>query len=279
MPDEPIRDPRIVEAMEACRPGSDDLADPAFAFLAAKMEANPELRELYERLQCVDGTIAGAFEDVPVPEGLADRITTRLASVRNGHGAAGPDREAAETAAAEPIGKVATPGRRAARRWILAGGVGGILAASLAVVLLVLRGTPVVLDEAVVLAAANDRFNSDEGLEGELVMQSPAPDAFPAGPDFDVSKFRQIRWRWVGGFLGCKGVAYDLTPRGRARATLYVVKCTVTPKLSTMPAYTPLPATGNRSVGMWQTGDLLYVLVVEGGQREYQRLLPHPTLT
>jgi hypothetical protein len=57
------------------------------------------------------------------------------------------------------------------------------------------------------------------------------------------------------------------------------VKCTVVPKLPTTPAYRPLSTTRNRSVGMWQSGDLLYVLVVEGGQRAYQDLLPHPTWT
>jgi hypothetical protein len=278
MPDQPIRDPRVLEAIEACRPGSDDIEDPALAPVGAEMAASPELRDLLERLQHVDGTIGSAFQDVPVPEGLAHRITARLASVRNGHGASGSDREGTETHVAESIRAAVTPRRRVSRRWILAGTGGAIVAASLAVALLVRDATPVDLQKANVLDEVNQRFDGDGGLEGKLVMQSPSPSDFPAGPDFSVSKFSQIRWRSIDGFLGCEGVAYDITRPGAPRATLYVVRCTV-PGLSTAPAYTPASTTRNRSVGMWQVGDLLYVLVVEGGQRAYQHLLPHPTWT
>jgi len=276
---EPIRDPRVLEAIEACRPGSDDMEDPALALAAAEMAASPELRDLFERLQQVDGTIGSAFQNVPVPEGLADRITTRLASVRNGHGAPGSDLEGAETPAPEPIREASTPRRRISRRWVLLGSGGAIVAASLAVAFLVREARPVALGEADVLDEANSHFDGDGGLEGRLVMERPSPPDFPAGPEFGVSKFRKLRWRSIGDFLGCKGVAYDITPPGTARATLYVVKCTEVLKLSPRPAYTPMSTTRNRSVGMWQTGDLLYVLVVEGGQREYQRFLPHPTWT
>ena len=88
MSDQPIQDPRIREAMEACRPGSDDLEDPALVFLAEQLAADPKLGHVFERLQRLDGTVAEAFGDVPVPDGLADRITARLCHFANGLGLA-----------------------------------------------------------------------------------------------------------------------------------------------------------------------------------------------
>lgn len=278
MPDKPIQDPRILEAIEACRPASEDLEDPALAFLAAQLEADPEVREVFERCQRVDATLAEVFRDVPVPEGLADRITARLAAVRNGRGAFGEGQSAATTTVPEPIAKVAPSRRRVSRRWLLAGAGGMAVAASLVVALIIGSRELPVLERAEVLDGAIDFFDDDWNREGQLAAQTQPPLAYPAGPEFDVAKFPQIRWRRIGDFLGCEGVAYDMARPGGARATLYVVKCTV-PNLPSGPPLTPSRTTGNRSVGAWQTGDLLYVLVVEGGHRTYQSFLPRPTWT
>ena len=82
MKNRPIPDERILEAIEACRPGSDDVADPALAYLAAAMAADPELENLYARLQQVDGMLTADFRRVPVPEGLDHRLLERLAAAR-----------------------------------------------------------------------------------------------------------------------------------------------------------------------------------------------------
>jgi hypothetical protein len=39
------------------------------------------------------------------------------------------------------------------------------------------------------------------------------------------------------------------------------------------PPAVPQSSTGGRSIGAWQTGDLVYVLVVEADERHYQRLI------
>jgi hypothetical protein len=64
------------------------------------------------------------------------------------------------------------------------------------------------------------------------------------------------------------GVAYDLTPPGRQRAILFVIRTQDNYHVGPL-AYTKLPVTGGKAVGAWQKGNLLYVLaVVEGdGQR------------
>ena len=67
------------EAMESCRSGSDDLSDPQFADLAARLAEDPDLRVQFQRVQQADGAIKVAFAKVSAPVGLADRISRRLA--------------------------------------------------------------------------------------------------------------------------------------------------------------------------------------------------------
>ena len=102
MTNRPIRDERILEAIEACRPGSDDATDPALAYLAAALAADPELENLYGRLQQVDGMMAAGFRNVPVPEGLKQRLLERLAAARVGQVASAEEGHTAEASAEEP---------------------------------------------------------------------------------------------------------------------------------------------------------------------------------
>ena len=80
MESSPIRDPRILEALEACRPGSEDIRDPVMEPLARQLGVFPELAALYERLQQTDRAIAEVFREVPVPAGLAARVLTQMAA-------------------------------------------------------------------------------------------------------------------------------------------------------------------------------------------------------
>lgn len=275
MPDQPIEDPRIWELLEACRPASDDLEDPLLGPLAEQLAANPELADLFERLQHLDASLAEAFRDVPLPDGLEDRITTRLAAARNGHKATTEDRPAPEALAAEPVAEAAKPGGRFSRRWLLAGGAVAAVAASV-VLAIVVPGRVPALDHDEVLKAAKANF--EEWIaQGQASDTGTPPDRYPLSRDVGRVVVPQIPWRWVD-LLGCRGVAYDLNPgRGTPRARLYVLRATV-PGLGSLPPSKPASQTGGRSVAAWQTEDLLYVLVVEGGPRSYQSFLLRPSV-
>ncbi|MCS7306552.1 MAG: hypothetical protein NZ602_15780 [Thermoguttaceae bacterium] len=69
---------RIYEAIEACRPGSQDLSDPGLAFLDRALAEQPGLAARYEWVQAVDRQVALIFTEVPVPEGLETRILETL---------------------------------------------------------------------------------------------------------------------------------------------------------------------------------------------------------
>ena len=275
MENQPIQDPSLLEAIEACRPGSDDVSHPALAFLASRLANDPELAGVYERTQRVDAVVAEAFHDAPVPEGLADRIMERLAAARRGEIATAGASPAAEPAAAQPTAPVATRRRRVSGRWLLAGAGSLAVVASVLVAVFFPRPEPVAYTGSQVAEMAIDFFDRDWGEPGQLVAAVPAPEAYPFSPA--VREFPEMRWRGIGDFLGREGVAYDMSLPDGTRATLYVVHCAVA-GLPDVPPPRPLLNSRQRSTSAWRSGELLYVLVVDGGPRTYRAFLPPPGL-
>ena len=275
MDQRPTEDPRILEALEACRPGSDDVDDPGLASLASGMSADPQLKQVYERLQGVDGAVSKAFRDVPVPEGLAGRILDRLQAARS------PDRAAIDepppdAVSVDGLAEARPRSRRLrSRRWVLAAGgplLGTAVAVAVAVGVWFHGQTQEVYSAPAIRDLAIDYFDGDSDEGGHF---TPPPESYPVSPD--VLRLPDMRWRRVDGFLGQEAVAYDLAPHGRPRATLYVVKRQVPVVPRTPPIRTPQLNSRARSVSIWQSGDLLYVLVVEGGPRTYRGFLNVPS--
>ncbi len=274
----PAQDPRIVEAMEACRPGSNDLSDPALAFLATELAARAELDGLFERLQRTDGVLADVFQDVPVPEGLEDRILAHLAAGRAASSDSGPKKGPGLICRNGPEGAshklnlvpFSAHRRRISRRLWLAVGAATAVAASVLIAVLLHSQAPAQYTGQEVLELAIDLFNTPSS---EPWQTAAPPRAYPLSPDVVVVP--QPRWRRVHGFLGCRAVAFDMSTPGGTQATLYVVKCSVA-GLPTEPPLRPSLRTGGRSTSAWQSGSLVYVLVVRGEARGYKRLLNLP---
>jgi len=282
MDDHPIRDPRILEALEACRPGKDDLSDPAMERLATAMAASPELDDLYERLQRLDAALAAAFRDVPVPRGLQERILARLAqavpaaSGETSGPAVPPEASSPEVSVCVSAGSPAAntaaiaPGIRR-RRWIAWLGAAAAVAASLLVAVWLDWG-PGPLGEDVDWNAAIVRFGADlqNGDFGSGRSAETAPSQYPLS--LAIVPYPGTTWRPVQDFLGRSGIAYDLQDAWGFRATLYVVQATA--HLPDAPdLYQPVLATGQCAVLAWQEGNLVYVLVVQGAGGEYRRFL------
>lgn len=258
MNDEPVRNEQLLEAMESCRPDSDDLRDPNMADLARKIASSRDLRQHFERLQQADLAMKAAFQDVPVPEGLADRLLQRLAAAR-----------AAEAQTTEPEAPTPAPKRISRRGLLVAAGALSTAAAVLVAILLGFK-TPQSNSPSSILEDAAQYFAADSSQDGHWLAETPAPEDGPFSRD--VLQLPQIRWRSIDKFLGGAGVAYDLPPGpDGARATLYATRQTVT-GLPAMPPATPAWDSGC-SAGAWQDGDTLYVLVVEGDTRAYQSYL------
>jgi len=274
MQDKPSRQQRILEAIETSGRGRHEASDTARNELAAILADRPDLAGLYERNKQLDEVLARVFGDVPVPEGLPERILSRLEEAHTQE-SDGPSVAAGPTDVTTPVrpavserDAVLSTGRCLSRRWWIAASAGAVAVSVLVVCVLCLRTSEEhtlaeVLDEAV------GRF-----VRGELPPGEPVSRAALA------SVSREIRWpagtqrRNVEDFLGCRAVAYEMSDWEGTRATLFVVPHG--PRLAELgekPPYGPSRATGGMAAGAWRVDDVLHILVVEGDQRAYRRFL------
>lgn len=252
-PGEPFQDPRILEAIEAFRSGRDDPLDPALAPLAHALRANPHLAETQHRLDRLDAVLRDVIRDVPVPEGLHERIVARLSFT---------------VVKEEP----AAQRRSSRRRWMVS--AASVVAASVLVGaffgLRPARG----LGEAEILDAAVAMFDATPPDAGQWLAGNVPESlkAFPLGNE--VARRPNTRWREIEGLLGLRGVAYGMSGWDGVRATLYVVQCDDdAPELGPVPPTEPPRTTGGRAAAAWRSDGLLYVLVVEGDADAYRGFL------
>lgn len=217
----------------------------------------------------IDDRISAALHDVPVPQGLVARILERLA------------REDAVTSAAQETvtaeGATPLPDRRTerfSRRWILVG-TGGLLATAAMLLVAVWLGTNrrEQLSEQFVLNEAILTFNASVERSGYAVAENAGPGEYPFSQA--VLPIRGTTWRHLDGFLGRRGVVYDLPGPGNARAALYVVEDGMVEQAGTVPALRPFTTAGC-CASAWREGRLLYVLVVQGDSATYRAYLKTP---
>jgi hypothetical protein len=260
--DEPLGDPRLVKAIEACRPQGDDLSQPELAFFAIRLAASAELKNVVGRVQETDAAIGRVFRDVPAPNGLSDRLLARLAEARQ---------------ASPPAAITEVPTRRLRRPLTAAALLATVLAASILLIFLPsLRRHAVSLAEIQARVMARFQTELDERPTGQLLSSVAAPRNLP--PSQDLVALPGMRWRELPGLLGGRTIAYDMTVPGGTRATLYVVRPpSGLSSLPSGPPPTPTPMTQGRSIAAWKkatpSGDLLYVLAVDGGTSSYRSLL------
>jgi hypothetical protein len=270
---DPISDPHILEALEACRAGSDDVSDLAMDSLRHELSKSAELRDAYGRLQRLDQVLVDAFHDVPIPEGLADRILNRLKSAKLPPESSVPD-------VSQDVASVCdrAAARKTNRRWLF-----GLVAVASAAILLVgvairLRSSSQLRLPDVLNLAIEFRMNGGGnhaqggGVASDAARELPLSPALASLLGFDQRQLAEIPWRSIDGFLGCKAVAYDLVgPRG-ITATVYAAECSVGGLTSEVPLRAML-STGQYAAAAWQEGGLLYVLVVDGGDRMYEQFV------
>jgi hypothetical protein len=248
------QDRSLWEMMEACRAGSDDLADPALAELAAELARDPRLDDAFSRLQQLDAMVAEAFQDVPVPAGLSARILERVRA------------KVGQVTVAPAISL-----RRRVRPWSWA--LGGAAAAAILAAVLLHGSRPGDYTPSEIWENAVALFNSELPGQGSLLTAESRPSSYP--PSGAVQMMPQTHWRKISGFLGASGVAYDMTTAAGVRATLYVVKRSA-PALGSTPPLRPAYSTANCSVAAWCESSLLYVLVVQGNSAAYESFLDVP---
>ena len=269
-----MNDREIKEAIDACRPGADDAGLPEMAGLAGMLCDDERARQLYERTQRSDAAIGHAFRNTSVPEGLQDRL---LEAVQRQ--AAEPTQEARsfvdgainEEQSPSEGGVLSVASRGAIRRRYLVG-VGVCVAVAVAAVCFLFGG-----------------FGNGDGplpteLPGEVEQwvrereqwtdwsENLAQAAHPY-PQKDLIRGVPIRWRVVRTRYDSRAILYDITPpTGQGFAYVICIRARTT-ALPPLPPRFPISQTGGIAIGAWQSGGMVYVLAVKGGQARYQNFV------
>ena len=243
-------------ALDALRHGDVLPSVPGFDEAAAQ--------RLRDRVARHDAQVVTALHDVPVPGGLAARI---LADVQAELAARPQKSEASREAGTKHNQRFS---RRAA---FIAGGAAVAAAVLIAVQFLSPRRREITPSE--LMEAAIGRFNAERNVPLANPDMKSAPRAFAVS---DEVVFHEARWRWIDDpMLGRRGVAHDLAiEQGAFRATLYVMEGSIEGLITAPPPTPTYPPTQGACAAAWQSGGLVYVLVVEGGANEYQRFLRRP---
>jgi hypothetical protein len=203
-----------------------------------------------------DTYLTAAIQDVPVPEGLAGRLLNRLAA----------------DASTERNVCAASPAATSHRHWFLTGG--SLLAVAAGLLLALWLGTHREnhLSQQVVLDEAIQSFDVGFKDGGRPSPKAAAPAEYPFSRM--VARAKAAKCRPLDGFLGRRGVVYDLPGPAGVQAALYVVERPIE-GLGTAPARHPFTSR-NCCVSAWEEGGLMYVLVVGGDQKTYDRYLDLP---
>jgi hypothetical protein len=273
-PRQPAAERALWEAIDACRPGSDDIHLPELAGLAERLLVDPRLAEAFERVQRFDTRLAEALDDVPEPEGLQARLLAALAAARGDErGAAGapsvvqPAAAREESAAPKNVSTLPLPGRRSHWAWTVAAVAAGLLVGAW------LAWPTSRLTAQTLPLAAQQWFLAFD------LTSAPWQDGAAQGYPFPARELAApaARWAAVRTAEGYHLAAYDVSLPS-APAVLFVLRGG--PRgLPTRPPAAPQLATGAQSVAVWQAGGATYALVVQGGPAIYRRLLPAPLPT
>ena len=270
----------LIEQIDACRAGSDDIHAPELQELRQlerRLEHDAQARELYDSLQNFDVRLGAAvrevrLEEFPQASGLEARL---LAAVLHADRASGISDDAESTNAVSSGPPTARRNsRRRAIMWLA-----GLAATAASVGIIVIR----LMDEekpdfkptaSWVHEAALDFYLDDKNVQkGQSIAQTPPPKSHPLSNR--VVQFpEEVTWRHVSGFLGTpQAIAYDIpAPGGSPIATLYVVRLSV-PDLPPWPNPKTDHGTGGALLSAWQKGALVYVLVVHGDQNAFQQFI------
>lgn len=253
----PLSPGQIKQALDACRAGSADLGSPELREVARRVAADPQLAASFGRMQGLDQILANALSDVAVPEGLDTRLQALLKE----------SPAAAEGASqnARSSGRVRALKLRLPRRRVLWAAAAAALV--LAAGTFYVRRSAVSVDEIVNAARSEELANSNWRSIKSAPKYLGLPRRFA----------RAVSWQ-PAKLSGVTGAAYNFSSSPRQRAVLYVLPRTIAGLPSSPPKW-PQSQTGGQLIGAWESGGLVYVLVVSGpasGPR-YRNLVATPT--
>jgi len=270
------------QLIDSCRPG-----DPE----AEQLIAEHDLAELATRSHALDQMMADALADVEIPPGLEDRLLASLAELPldgQGRHEQGPLSEQSlqdvlQTDASGPQADVAVgaiePGESSRRRTAIAGFVMAAVAAVVLAIVMRPTSTETAPYPASELAGRVAQWLPRlENAISDLAGWQQAAVEPSAGYLADRQVIPAARsWRMFSTGLDKQAVVWDLSSRRDGEVYLVVLRPSERYSLPEMPLRR-LTSSGQWSLGAWQTGDTLYVLIGGRGVRSLDRLIRQPVL-
>jgi hypothetical protein len=255
------------EQIDACRPGSDDLTLPELAALAQAVEQDRAVATELDRSSQFDRVVISALHEAPVPADLLDRLLAQAArnsgvadAVSTAPPAAGAAVSLAADAAVSPTAGAVTT-RRVSRRWLIATSAIAAVAASLAL------GLGLFLPRPARNVSQSQLAESASGWYDEAAPLAPGWQAYAAAAPHSALRVRPGRSRSATTEYGPASV-YECQ-RQSGRALLFVVKTPDRFAVATLPFTAVKGASRGLEIAAWQSGDVLYVLVLP---KDHQRL-------
>jgi len=259
----------ILEAIDACRPGSDDLAA-ELAAVGRRIEDDQGFRRRRELVEKWDRAIGDALADVPLPAGIEQRLLDRV----HASASSATDQTAAEhaTTGIDPTDTPSAAGtsRSSRRRWLWGGVAATLVAAASLLIALWFNPDPTVATSPEQLAdtALQEFPHFDLGQSFEPVTGNRPARVYLAFRS--LTPGGNLRWRPVERWLGRSGVVFDLGMQGGAQGWLFVLDAPGA--LDTLPRLPSIRAdhqTAGRQCAVWQENGKLCVLIIEGGAGAY----------
>lgn len=238
------------EQIDACRPGSDDLSLPELAKLREAVQDDADVATALERSQQFDRTVMSAMQDVEIPAGLADR----LLKAASAEGATG---EVSLATATKPLRR-----RPSRRKWFVT--IGAAAALMLCAVSLVQFSSqsPRKVSQEELVQAVPEWMRLVGDPNGWVTDPRNRPAQAFAVPQ-NALNVQPVAWRTFRTPARETAVAYRCNPTGKQAAYLFVVRTRAQYSVGNIP-FTVVPGTTGRvAVGAWQTGRMLYVMVVD----------------
>ena len=244
--------------IDACRPGRDDVRRPEFAELAEALEQDPQLRERYRRVRQLDDAVARAFADVTVPEGLANRL---LQSVADKNEVASDETTVAATEPPAAKTWYATP-----RTWAV---IGPVVAAIVALVFYLgpwRKAGPTTPTDRELIALTNSWLDSKEEIAWQPVDEQTLT-AYPLDRNVYLEPTRLTR---IKAKSDAQGVVYQNERFPTVHLLVLQSSHTKHAELPGAPPRRPVWNSQGRFIGVWKKGNRIYVLAVQGRDKDYQ---------
>ena len=259
----------VYDAIEGCHPGQLETGNPDDLAIQEQVQADEVLQLQLEKSQALDQHLADVFVDVPVDAGLQQQLHQAIDSVVAIQGMV-PD----ECFQSEQGGSADESVDSAAHKTSLGGQIlqWAALAATLLIAVSIWRqfSPAEPLSSDLLVAQASD-------WTGQVLAAgrtwNPGVENVPGTYPMDTHVLPPVqRWTRLKTSLDPRTVVYDLSSAKAGRLLLFVVRSDESYQLPQV-ALQELAGSGPLTVGAWQHGGLLYVMVGRRNGRPLQQYI------